>query len=372
MTQYWHSAQQIFDGQDLLSDQAICVEDGIVSEIRPSSDLPSDKKIKHHQGILSTGFFDIQVNGGGGALLNSHPTEAAISTILKAHRTLGTTALLPTVISDHPDVTEAAAEACLASRNAPGMMGIHIEGPHISKAKRGTHNADVLRPMDGRTLDLVARLRSNGLAVLITVAPEATTPEQISKLANIGAIVSIGHSNGTAQEAETCLKAGATCFTHLYNAMSPMEGRAPGMVGAAISSDAYCSIIADGIHVDPTMVMLAYRARPKPDRMIAVSDAMPTVGGPDRFSLYGKELHLSEGRLINDQGALAGAHLTMLDAVRNLVKWGVPMEDVLCMGRSNPAKLMRFWPDMSLLGSASKDVLHLSDTLDLQSVGLKP
>jgi len=197
MTQYWHSAQQIFDGQDLLSDQAICVEDG--------------------------------------ALLNSHPTEAAISTILKAHRTLGTTALLPTVISDHPE------------------------------------------------------------------------------------IVSIGHSNGTAQEAETCLKAGATCFTHLYNAMSPMEGRAPGMVGAAISSDAYCSIIADGIHVDPTMVMLAYRARPKPDRMIAVSDAMPTVGGPDRFSLYGKELHLSEGRLINDQGALAGAHLTMLDAVRNLV-----------------------------------------------------
>jgi len=241
MTQYWHSAQQIFDGQDLLSDQAICVEE----------------------------------------LLNSHPTEAAISTILKAHRTLGTTALLPTVISDHPDV---------------------------------------LRPMDGRTLDLVARLRSNGLAVLITVAPEATTPEQISKLANIGAIVSIGHSNGTAQEAETCLKAGATCFTHLYNAMSPMEGRAPGMVGAAISSDAYCSIIADGIHVDPTMVMLAYRARPKPDRMIAVSDAMPTVGGPDRFSLYGKELHLSEGRLINDQGALAGAHLTMLDAVRNLVE----------------------------------------------------
>ncbi len=366
----WHAAQQVFDGCDLHKDHAICVENGVVSDMRPRNDLPSNLSVTDHDGILSVGFFDIQVNGGGGILLNADPSPAGIETILKAHRKLGTTAMLPTVISDLPEVTEAAAEACLAARDMAGMMGLHIEGPHISERKKGTHKAEVLRPMDDRTLDLVARLRANDLPVLITVAPEATTPEQISKLSNTGAVVSIGHSDGTSQDAEACLKAGATCFTHLYNAMSPMEGRKPGMVGAAIGSDAYCSIIADGIHVEPSMVTLACRARPKADRMIAVSDAMPTVGGPDQFMLYGRELRLSEGRLVNDQGALAGAHLTMLDAIKNLVSWGIPMEEAMRMGRANPAKLMGLWPDMGLLGSASSDVLRLSDDLELVSVGL--
>lgn len=370
MTAIWHSASSLFDGFELHADHAISVENGKVTGLTPIADLPVHLPVTHHDCILSPGFFDIQVNGGGGVLVNSDPTRDGIAKICAAHKKFGTTALLPTVITDRPEVTERAVEACLAAQDIPGMRGLHIEGPHLSKTRRGTHDGDLIRDMDARTKALVERLRAQDVPVLITVAPEASTGLEVAELVEMGAVVSIGHSDARAQDVRGHLDAGATAFTHLFNAMSPMLGRAPGVVGAAISSDVWCSIIADGIHVDPQMVQLAFRARPKADRMIAISDAMPTVGGPESFELYGQVLRLEDGKLVNGEGSLAGAHLTMVEAVRNLVRYGVPMEDALRAGVHNPAQLMGLWPDMGLIGSRAGDLVVLSADLDLVSVGL--
>ena len=370
MTTSWYSAELVFDGYKLHSDHALGVKDGVVSDLRAISELPPGVSVNRHDGILSPGFFDIQVNGGGGVLLNTDPSREGIATICDAHRGLGTTALLPTVITDRPEVTEWAGAACLAAKDVRGMVGLHIEGPHLSRLRRGTHDSDLIRDMDGRSFALVEKLREHDLPVLMTVAPEATTPADVSRLVEMGAVVSIGHSDATAKDVQGHLAAGATAFTHLFNAMSPMQGRAPGVVGSAIASDAWCSIIADGIHVDPVMVALAFRARPKADRMIAISDAMPTVGGPDRFLLYGNEIKLKNGSLVNREGSLAGAHLSMLEAIRNLVRFGISTEDALRAGRHNPAQLMGLWPQMQLLGSRPEDIVALTHELDLVTVGL--
>ena len=367
----WHKAPQIFDGFTLFQNHALCIENDQVTASCASGSLPFDATVVQHSGLLAPGLFDIQVNGGGGVLFNTSPSVDGIATICAAHRTLGTTALFPTVITDTANVLEAAAKACLDARNLPGMMGIHIEGPHISKTRRGTHEEALIRPLDEATFGVVRELREEGLPVLITLAPEAATQAQVEEMVSHGAIVSLGHSDATAPEARMLLEAGATAFTHLFNAMSQMQGRKPGVVGAAINSNAYCSIIADGIHVDPDMVQLAFRARPKPDRMIAISDAMPTVGGPDKFNLYGREIALEKGRLVNSEGSLAGAHLTALDAVRNLVGYGIPLEIALRSARHNPASLMGLWPDMKLIGSRADHMLVLSPDLELLSIGLQ-
>jgi N-acetylglucosamine-6-phosphate deacetylase len=251
------------------------------------------------------------VNGGGDCLLNDTPTLAGMETIAAAHRRLGTVAILPTLITAPPEVLDRAAEAALAARGRPGLVGLHIEGPHIAPARRGTHAAEFIRPFDQRTLTVVRRLREGGVPVMITLAPEAAQPAQIAELAATGAVVSLGHTDATAEQVRAALAAGAGCFTHLFNAMSQMQNRAAGVVGAAINSAAPAGFICDGIHVADEMLSLAIRARPVPDAMFLVSDAMPTVGGSDRFTLYGREIRVSEGRLINAEGSLAGAHVTL-------------------------------------------------------------
>ena len=366
----WISADQVFDGHHLLAQHAIGITDGTVSAVRATHDLAPNQITAHYTGTLSPGFCDIQVNGGGGALLNTAPTPAGIATIIAAHRRFGTTALMPTVITDAPEVLEAAVAATLAAKDTQGLAGLHIEGPHIAQAKRGTHACAHIRPCDQHTLHLIQQLRAADIPTLITLAPEAATIADVTALRDCGAIVSIGHSNATAEQVAPFLKAGAACFTHLFNAMSPMQARAPGVTGAAIASDAYCSIIADGIHVDPAMVRLAIRARPKAHRMIAVSDAMATVGGADHFTLYGQDIHLKDGRLINAEGALAGAHLTMLEALQNLIRWGIAPETAFQMCRSNPFTLIGQPEQAALIGQDIADIIVLDRALGLISVGL--
>lgn len=370
MTERWHSADQVFDGRHLLTRHGICLSGGIVSAIKPLAALPQGTEVTHHKGLITPGFFDIQVNGGGGVLLNTSPTVEGVATILAAHRKFGTTALLPTVITDGPKVLEQAAAACLSARDLPGAVGIHIEGPHISSVRRGTHANHLVRPMDAATLSIVGDLRAAGLPVLITVAPEVTAPAQISQLRDLGAVVSIGHTDASADMVQAALSAGATGMTHLFNAMSPMLHREPGAVGAGIASDAWCSIIADGLHVDPIMIAIAVRARPLPDRMVAISDAMSTVDGPDNFDLYGQHIQLRDGRLYNEEGSLAGAHLTMHGALKNLVNYGVSREDALRMCCHNPAQMMGLWDRIRLLGRVAEDVLLLDSDLTLRSVGI--
>ena len=312
-------------------------------------------------GIVTPGLCDLQVNGGGGVLFNADPTPDGLAAIVAAHRAVGTSGLMATVITDAPGVLRAAATAVRAAWGLQGLLGLHIEGPHISVAKRGTHAPEHIRPLDAETLDAVAMLRSHGIPVKITVAPEVVPPEAIARLAAMGAIVSLGHSTADAATVDKALAAGARCFTHLFNAMSPMEGRAPGMVGAAILSRADVGLICDGHHVADAMVRLAILAHGT-ERMHLVSDAMPTVGGPAGFMLYGRPISLSDGRIVNAEGKLAGAHLALADAVRRIAgPVGFSLEQALAMAITNPARVIGLDGADRVTGKAAEDLLFWPD-----------
>lgn len=363
---YWIRADRVFDGVRLHQGTLLGIEDGCVAKIR--SDVSSvESHIPNIAGLVSPGFIDLQVNGGGGTMLNTTPTRAGLQAITDAHRRFGTVAILPTVITDHPDVLDKAADAILAAFGDLGILGLHIEGPHISLARRGTHSAEFIRPMDQRTLGVVAGLRAAGVPVLITVAPEATTTDQVTQLAKMGAVVSLGHTDATSEEINSAIGAGANCATHLFNAMSPMTGRAAGAVGAIINSELYSGIISDGYHVADEMIGLAIRARPIRDRMFLVSDAMATVGGGESFQLYGQTISLKNGKLVNAEGSLAGAHVTQVESVKRLVeKSGIAIIDALKMATSNPAACLGLDQFGTLLGRSIEDVILLSDDLYYQ------
>ncbi len=337
----WLCPDLVFDGQALRPGMALALSAGRTVKLVPAADLPPGEARLALPGTLSAGFLDLQVNGGGDVLLNTTPTAAAMAAMATAHRHFGTVGILPTVITDAPQVLAASVEAALEAGGMNGILGLHIEGPHLSLARRGTHSTRWIRPFEDETLAHVARLRAAGIFVKITVAPEAMAPGQIAALVATGAVVSIGHSDATAEVVRAALAEGASCFTHLFNAMSPMLNRAPGVTGACINSAAYAGIICDGHHVADEMIGLAIRARPLRGRMFLVSDAMSTVGGSDRFTLYGEEIRLVGGRLVNAEGSLAGAHVTMAESLARLIgKVGVAPEVALDMAVTAPASLL--------------------------------
>jgi len=359
MTDCWIAPNSLFDGQDIVYGQAVRIVDGLITEIAKTP--VSAVRIK---GCLTPGFVDLQVNGGGGVMLNTTPTRGGMADIAAAHRIFGTVAIMPTVITDHWAVLDQAVEAAIAAKGDDGIIGLHIEGPHISVARRGTHNAIHVRPMDDRTLNVVEALRRHDIAVMITIAPEAITHDQIAALVRMGAVVSIGHTDATCEDTEAAISAGASCATHLFNAMSPMVGREPGAVGAVINSHVWSGIICDGFHVDDRMIKLALRARPEDDLMFLVSDAMATVGGPALFDLYGQNIHLENGRLINAEGHLAGAHVTQAEGVARLVhEIDVSLAQALRMAITVPALVVGQANLAQVIGRLVRDVLLLSDDL---------
>lgn len=357
MTETWIAPDFLFDGEHMHRWQAVRVSDGIIAEIGAATGQAVPLI-----GCLTPGFVDLQVNGGGGVLVNSDPTPEGLRKIAKAHRGFGTTAILPTVISDRPEVMARAVDAVLAVQGEAGLLGLHMEGPHLAQARRGTHAAEHLRPFDGRTLAAVERLRAAGVAVMITLAPEAASADEIGALTALGAIVSIGHTDATAEDVEATIAAGATCATHLFNAMSPLTSRAPGAVGAILNSNLFAGLICDGHHVDPRTIGIALRARRRPGRMYLVSDAMPTVGGPDAFDLYGQKLQVQDGKLINRDGNLAGAHLTQAGGLANLVQHvGVPLAQALPMVTTIPAQVIGQPGLARLIGKPVEDVMVVDD-----------
>lgn len=341
---------RLFDGTRLWSGQDVLVHRGVVVAVLdrtdpdpghdtdPGTESRAFWRREAINGILAPGFVDIQVNGGGGVLVNTLETVAGFQRLLDAHAKGGTAHMLPTVITDAPEILERVVTLFLQAWPHPGLVGLHIEGPHISLARRGTHAPQHVRPLDAGTWRAVARLRDAGVPVLMTVAPETVTPDEIAALVGAGVHVSLGHTDATAEMMARGFAAGATLVTHLFNGMSQMHNREPGAVGAAIDSAAYCSIIADGIHVADRMIAIACRARPEAGRMVLITDAMPTVNGPDRFDLYGTSIRVEEGRLINAEGSLAGAHVTITGCVHHMVgSVGMELADVLAMATMAPA-----------------------------------
>ncbi len=358
MTEFRFSASQVFDGQSI-APRDIVVRDDVIVDVTVPSGAPTN-----FEGVVTAGFIDLQVNGGGGVLWNAEPTADGARKIAQAHRGLGTVAVMPTLITDGPEVMGQAVDAMIELWGDRGILGVHLEGPHINKSKRGTHAAEFVRPIDAATFEQVERLRSQNIPVMLTLAPECVPISDIEKLSKLGVMVSLGHSNATTAEAKAGFVAGAKAVTHLYNAMSQMQGREAGLTGAAINSAAYVGIIADGHHVSAEMIALACRARPVSDRMFLVSDAMPTVAGPDSFRLYDMDIRLENGRLVNPEGALAGAHVSMAASVSFLVHdVGIGLEEALRMAVTNPAVLIGRLDLTTLIGRRIEDVICLNADL---------
>ncbi len=322
---------------------AVIVEGAIVTAIVGNDSIPAGAAVTDLGGhMLVPGFIDVQVNGGGGVLFNESPIVEAIAAIGAAHRRFGTTGFLPTLISDDLNVIRQGIEAVDAAMAAgvPGLLGIHIEGPFLNADRKGIHDATKIRALDAEGFDTVTALRRG--KTLVTLAPERTTPAMIRDLVARGVIVAAGHSDASYGDIRSALDHGLTGFTHLFNAMSQLTAREPGVVGAALEDvAAWCGLIVDGIHISPVTMRLALRCKP-PERFMLVTDAMPSVGMADkRFMLQGQLVEVVDGVCVNADGTLAGSDLDMATAVRNACEMlGVTLETAVRMASLHPARFL--------------------------------
>ncbi|WHO37303.1 N-acetylglucosamine-6-phosphate deacetylase [Sphingobium sp. AP49] len=323
--------------------KAVLVEGDRITAILPEGNVPADAERRDLGGDrLVPGFIDTQVNGGGGVLFNDAPTIEGIAAIGAAHRHFGTTGFLPTLISDDLAVIRRAVAAVDAAIEAgvPGVLGIHIEGPYLNVERKGIHDGDKIRPLDAEGLEVLTSLKRG--RTLVTLAPERTSPDMVRRLVERGVIVAAGHSNGSYEDMMAAVAAGLSGVTHLYNAMSPLGSRRPGIVGAALEQDGVsCGIIVDGHHVSATALKIALRCKPV-DTIMLVTDAMPSVGADaDEFILQGRRILVRDGACTDDAGTLAGSNLDMIGAVQNSVAMlGVTLEQAIAMASSAPARFL--------------------------------
>lgn len=360
----------VFDGTTLHDHTAVVLEDGIFHSLQPVHSLKNIPTTDLSGGILSVGFVDVQVNGGGGVLFNDQPDLAGLQTIADAHRSLGATSILPTLITDTLDVTRAAIDAAIRAcdQGMSGIAGLHLEGPHLDPVKCGAHDPARIRAMDSDDLQLLCDAAQSLPTLLITVAPESVTPDQIAALVGAGATVSLGHSNCGYDAAAKAIAAGASMGTHLFNAMSQLGSREPGLVGAVLSHDTItCGLIADLIHVHPASLTAALAA--KGDKAFLVSDAMSPAGSDqDSFDLMGRAVLRRNGRLTLTDGTLAGADLDLSTAIRNVVGLGVPLEHALAMATSGPANAIGRTDLGRFISGQAFQAVHLNDDLMLKRV----
>jgi N-acetylglucosamine-6-phosphate deacetylase len=362
---------RLFDGERFLDDHALVVEGDAIAAVVPYADRPRSCEERNLDGgVLAPGFVDWQVNGGGGFLFNESPTVEGIRGIVESHRRFGTTALLPTLITDTPEKLTTALEAAKrAYTQVPGSLGIHVEGPFIDPLRKGAHPVEWIRPM--RDQDAESLIAAKTGVMVVTLAPASVSNEQIAQLARSGVTVSIGHSDASAEEATAAFDAGARAVTHLYNAMSQLSHRAPGLVGAALSDPrVLCGFIADGFHVHEAATRVAFQAKGK-DGIALISDAMPpAAGGPHVYELGGRRVTQEGLKLTLADGTLAGAAITMLDAVRYTHHTiGLDLADALTMATATPARLLNIEDKRGRLRRGLRaDLVHLGDDLSLRGV----
>jgi N-acetylglucosamine-6-phosphate deacetylase len=356
---------RVLHGDALAEGRAVLVEAGRIVDIVAAAD-PRCRNADRYDlggGLLLPGFIDSQVNGGGGVLFNDAPSVESIRAIGAAHRRFGTTGFLPTLISADLDVVARAIAAVRAAlkQGVPGVLGIHIEGPFLNAARKGVHDRAKLRELDRSALGLLSSL-SEG-RTLVTLAPEMTTPELIEELVRAGVVVSAGHTNATYVEMQAALEHGVTGFTHLFNAMSQLTGREPGVVGAALSDpDSYCGIIVDGVHTDPVVLRLALKCK-EHARFMLVTDAMPSVGTNNAsFNLQGRRISVHGTVCLDEDGRLAGSGIDMASCVRNAMSMlGLPLAEAVRMASASPAEFLRLGNDTGRIAAGYRANLVLTD-----------
>lgn len=357
--------QRLFDGESYQDNKVIIIDDGII--------MGFDDEVSNFtaqvSGLVAPGFIDLQVNGGGGVLFNSTPSLAGIKAIMAAHAKFGTTAMLPTLITDTVSVMAEAADAIASAiaSNEPGIIGIHFEGPHLSVVKKGAHSEQFIRDISDEEWQVLER-KDIG-KVLVTLAPETVAEKDIQRMVAAGIYVSIGHSNANYQQAQSAVEAGATGFTHLFNAMSPLQGREPGVTGCALLNDnTACGLIVDGHHVDYASCQLALKTKPV-GKIFLVTDAMPPVGTDDQtFAFFDRHVYLSQGKLTSSTGELAGSVLDMATAVKNAhIHLKLALDEALRMASGYPANYIKDQQRGQLFVGRQADLVVLDNELNVQS-----
>lgn len=361
------SGAHIFDGKRLLNDHALIVEDGLIVGMQPGQqgDVVLDG------GVLAPAFVDLQVNGGGGIMLDGQADAGRIAAICATHILLGCAGVLPTLITDTPKATAQVIKAGIeaAQANVPGFLGLHLEGPHLDPRRKGAHDAALIRPMGSDDLAMLLAAAQKLPVLMVTLAPCSASLDQVRALVKAGVLVSLGHSECSYDEAMAYIAAGAGCATHLFNAMTPMAARAPGLAGAVLDSNLPAGLIADGIHVAPAVLRLAMAARP--DGLFLVSDCMAFAGTDHtEMVLGGRRIRRDAGRLTLEDGTLAGADLRLDKALSVMVQDArLAPEKALAMVTSTPAKLIGMGGSLGHLAPGRRaDLVHLNRDWQLSQI----
>ncbi|ODM54609.1 N-acetylglucosamine-6-phosphate deacetylase [Vibrio harveyi] len=330
---------KIYTGSDVLTDHAVIIDNDQIQSVVPVTQLPEGIEVKDLDGAnLSPGFIDLQLNGCGGVMLNDEITPETMQIMHEANIKSGCTSFLPTLITSSDEDMRAAITAAREYHNKyqNQSLGLHLEGPYLNVAKKGIHSVDFIRPSDDGMIDLICA--NADIIAKVTLAPEQNDPEHIARLKAAGIVVSIGHTNATYAEARQGFDAGITFATHLFNAMTPMVGREPGVVGAIYDTpEVYAGIIADGFHVDYANIRIAHKI--KGEKLVLVTDATAPAGANiDHFIFVGKKVYYRDGKCVDENGTLGGSALTMIEAVQNSVEHaGIALEEALRMATLYPA-----------------------------------
>jgi N-acetylglucosamine-6-phosphate deacetylase len=365
-----YSGARIFDGEAWHDNAALFVDGAYVHSIGPAPQGAAHVVLDG--GYLVPGFVDLQVNGGGGHLIGEGTGVAELALVCNTHARFGVTSLLPTLITNTPEVTQVvlSAGAAATRQRMPGFLGLHLEGPHLAVSRKGAHDPNLIRPMEESDLVVLERARAELPHLLVTVATESCTPEQIHRLTQAGIVVSLGHTDATFEAASAAIRAGASMATHLFNAMSQMGNREPGLVGAALHHGAVSAgLIADGIHVHPATLTAALRAKQSPGQIFLVSDSMSQAGTDlTQFDLGGRTVYRREGALRLGDGTLAGADLTMDAAVRKLVELEFDLSAALKMATQAPGRAVGGEVVGRLAPGLPADIGYLSKRLAVSDV----
>jgi len=360
---------RIHDGVSIHNDHALAIHADGSRSLIARRDVPDDCLLENLPGgIIAPGYVDLQVNGGGGVMFNDDQSVDTLRTIAEAHASIGTAALLPTLITDTADRTKSAIAAVkqAISEQVAGIVGIHLEGPHLSVARKGAHDPALIRPMTDADLAIVLDAAESLPNVMITVAPESATNAQIRQMSDAGVIVSLGHTDADFDTCMAAFDAGASCVTHLFNAMSQLGNREPGLVGATLArGDIHAGLIADAIHVHPAVIRIALAAAQNNARLMLVTDAMATAGSHiDDFILNDRKVIRQDHRLTLQDGTLAGADLEMTRALSVMVnKAGDDVSDAIRRATATPRALLRGFEQCCPLLDRGLFVHHLTDDL---------
>ncbi|MEZ9532358.1 N-acetylglucosamine-6-phosphate deacetylase [Vibrio lentus] len=330
---------KIYTGSDVLTDHAVVIENELIKKVCPISELPEGIDVRDLDGAnLSPGFIDLQLNGCGGVMLNDEITADTMQIMHKANLKSGCTSFLPTLITSSDEDMRAVITAAREYHNQyqNQSLGLHLEGPYLNVAKKGIHSVDHIRKSDSEMIELICE--NSDLVAKVTLAPELNDPEHIERLRKAGVVVSIGHTNATYAEARQGFESGITFATHLFNAMTPMVGREPGVVGAIYDTpEVYAGIIADGFHVDYANIRIAHKI--KGEKLVLVTDATAPAGADMEYFIFvGKKVYYRDGKCVDENGTLGGSALTMIEAVQNTVEHaGIALDEALRMATLYPA-----------------------------------